>query len=105
MRRVVLPSVATWMVDLAARASRLIVLRTSDTTLRLPSGAASTGRMSSRTTESAVPRISTTASSTRQPSTSVIAASPCATPRMRSPALSCPERIAGPPGTRSRMVM
>ncbi len=84
----------------------LIFLRTSATVACLPSGPASAGRMSSRTTESLAPRICVTTSSMRQPSTSVNGPlSPWPTPTMRSPTFSLPDRPAGLPGTISRITV
>jgi hypothetical protein len=61
---------------------------------------------SRRTVVSLAPRIFSTTSSRRQPTTSVIAPdSPWPTPTMRSPTLSLPDNAAGPPGTISRIAV
>ena len=106
IRRVIAPSFTSIIDFLAACFSRLIFLRIMDTNLCLPSGPASAGKISNTATESVVPRISATVSSSLKPVTSTIGLpSPCPTPTILSPTFSLPDKAAGPPATSSLMVV
>jgi hypothetical protein len=87
-----------WTLLCAACASSVTLLRTNCRTFSGVPGAAAAGSTCSRTTVPALPRISCTTSSSRQPTTSVSGPSvPCPTPVMRSLGFKVPATAAGPP--------
>ena len=89
----------------AACASSVTLPRVNSSTFSAVPGAAPAGSTCRRTLVPALPRISCTTSSSRQPMTSVNEPSwPWPTPVMRSLTLSVPATAAGPPSSTFMMV-
>ena len=101
------PSASLIVMTLACAAcsSSLMVFRTM-VTIRLSSFSASASLTDKRTVESFGPRMSSTTSSRRQPTTSIMGPlSPWPTAEIMSAGFNAPDLSAGPAGTRRTMVV